>query len=61
MHMLSPLLMLASHSPHRAIDPISNLAGQNIYIYSGQADSVVNPGVVKKLEEFYRNYIKNAS
>jgi len=35
------------------IDPLSNLKGQNVYLYSGTRDTVVNQGVVKKLQTMY--------
>ncbi|XP_053572209.1 uncharacterized protein LOC128662445 [Bombina bombina] len=39
------------------LDPLSNLAGSKVFIFSGSRDTVVVPGVVKKLEEFYRAYM----
>lgn len=36
------------------IDSLSNLDNQNVYLYSGTADTVVNPKVVKDLEEMYQ-------
>jgi len=35
------------------IDPLSYLAGQNVYLYSGTMDTVVKPAIVKKLEDMY--------
>jgi len=40
-----------------SIDKPSNLAGSRVWLFSGTLDTVVNPGVVKKLEEYYLNYI----
>lgn len=35
------------------IDPVSNLKGKNIFLYSGSKDTVVKPGVVKATEKFF--------
>jgi len=37
----------------RSIDPPSNLRGSRLYAFSGTHDSVVDPGVVLKLVEYY--------
>jgi len=44
------------------IDPLSNLANNTngIWIFSGEADSVVNQKVVKALQAFYQNWISPA-
>eukprot|EP01121_Diplochlamys_sp_Union-15-3_P003906 TRINITY_DN1384_c0_g1_i1.p1 TRINITY_DN1384_c0_g1~~TRINITY_DN1384_c0_g1_i1.p1 ORF type:complete len:329 (-),score=35.16 TRINITY_DN1384_c0_g1_i1:89-1075(-) len=39
------------------IDPTSNLRNRKVYLFSGSKDTVVVPGVVQKLEEYWRNYI----
>ena len=39
------------------IDPLSNLASTNVYIYSGSKDTVVNPGVVKQTVAFYSKFV----
>ncbi|XP_068129046.1 poly(3-hydroxybutyrate) depolymerase-like [Hyperolius riggenbachi] len=39
------------------IDALSNLANDKVYIFSGTRDTTVVPGVVKKQEEYYRNYV----
>eukprot|EP00079_Xenopus_tropicalis_P013565 XP_002942295.2 PREDICTED: uncharacterized protein LOC100497868 [Xenopus tropicalis] len=39
------------------IDPVSNLARSKVFIFSGSLDSVLVPGVAKKLEEYYKAYI----
>ena len=36
------------------IDSMSNLAESRVFIYSGESDYIVWPGVVKKNEEFFR-------
>lgn len=41
------------------IDPLVNLADDRVYLYSGTKDTVVHPGVVKKLEEFYLHFLSN--
>ncbi|KAM5173003.1 poly(3-hydroxybutyrate) depolymerase-like [Mantella aurantiaca] len=43
------------------IDPVSNLANDKVYIFSGTRDSVVVPGVVKKQEDYYRKYTNAAN
>ncbi|KAM4747266.1 poly(3-hydroxybutyrate) depolymerase-like [Rhinophrynus dorsalis] len=42
------------------IDPLSNLAGDKVFIFSGSLDSVLVPGVSKKLEEYYKAYITSS-
>jgi hypothetical protein len=44
-----------------SIDNPGNLNRSKVFLYSGLVDTVVKPGVVKKLEEYYRHYIKTAS
>ncbi|XP_041441948.1 uncharacterized protein LOC121401407 [Xenopus laevis] len=39
------------------IDPVSSLARSKVFIFSGSLDSVLVPGVSKKLEEYYKAYI----
>eukprot|EP00730_Choanoeca_flexa_P004729 TRINITY_DN11786_c0_g2_i2.p1 TRINITY_DN11786_c0_g2~~TRINITY_DN11786_c0_g2_i2.p1 ORF type:complete len:351 (+),score=85.56 TRINITY_DN11786_c0_g2_i2:49-1101(+) len=39
------------------IDTTDNMANDNIYLYSGTADHVVNPGTMHKLETYYRHYV----
>ncbi|XP_072255048.1 poly(3-hydroxybutyrate) depolymerase-like [Pyxicephalus adspersus] len=43
------------------IDPVSNLANDKVFIFSGTRDSVVVPGVVKKQEEYYLKYTNPAN
>lgn len=38
---------------NKQIDPLSNLASQNVYLYSGELDFVVSPAVVKSLQQMY--------
>ena len=40
-----------------AIDPVENMQHSQVYLLSGKYDSVVLPGVVKKLEEYYSNFV----
>jgi poly(3-hydroxybutyrate) depolymerase len=40
-----------------AIDDLANLTNANVFIYSGSADSVVNPAVVHSAEAFYRQFV----
>ncbi|XP_004919497.3 uncharacterized protein LOC101732077 [Xenopus tropicalis] len=46
-----------SYATSMLLDPVSNLAGQKVFIFSGSKDTVVVPGVVKKLEEYYKAFI----
>lgn len=39
------------------IDSPAILATSKVYLYSGTLDSVVNPGVVKKLQEYYSTFM----
>ena len=39
------------------IDPTSNLASHKVYLFSGLLDTVVNQGVVKKLQSYLETYI----
>lgn len=39
-----------------SIDPVSNLKGSKVYLYSGSKDTVVYPGVVKVLQKQYENF-----
>lgn len=41
------------------IDDTFNIHGSDVYIYSGLYDSVVLPGVVRKLSEYYRRFSAN--
>ncbi|MGN7999600.1 extracellular catalytic domain type 2 short-chain-length polyhydroxyalkanoate depolymerase [Sphingomonas sp. 22176] len=38
----------------RVIDPVSNIARQRVYLFSGSHDSVVVPAVVRSVFDFYR-------
>lgn len=40
------------------IDPLSNLANQNIYIFASPKDAVINPVNSDKLTEFYSAFMK---
>jgi hypothetical protein len=40
------------------IDSTNNLADDKVYLFSGQADSVVNPLVVKSLQDYYFSFMK---
>lgn len=39
------------------IDGTKNLADARVYLFSGSKDSVVHPGVVKKLKSYYEFYV----
>jgi len=42
-----------------SIDNPANIEYSNVYIYSGTEDTVVNPGVVKKAESYYGNWVSS--
>ena len=44
-----------------AIDPIESLKGTEVYLLCGKYDSVVLPGVVKKLEEYYSHFVTDGN
>ncbi|XP_040201483.1 uncharacterized protein LOC120932812 [Rana temporaria] len=50
-----------SYASSALIDPVSNLANDKVFIFSGSRDSVVVPGVVKKQEEYYLRYTNAAN
>ena len=39
------------------IDKPSHLANDRVYLFSGTKDTVVNSGVVKKLADYYTNFV----
>ena len=39
------------------IDAPSHMANDRVYLFSGTLDSVVVPGVMKKLAEYYSNFV----
>jgi hypothetical protein len=41
------------------IDPVSNLANDKIFLFSGMLDQKVLPNVVLKLQSFYSNFVSN--
>jgi hypothetical protein len=43
-----------------SIDPTRNLKSQRVWLFSGTQDTVVQPGVVRKLEQYYRYYVPSA-
>ncbi len=40
-----------------SIDPLSNLKGEKVYLFSGLKDTVVNPNVMGALNEYYHHFI----
>jgi len=44
-----------------SIDNPANLAKSKVWMFSGQSDSVVAPGVVQKLQTYYQNYISSGN
>lgn len=51
--MLAKLPDLGQFEKNGLIDPVENLKSQQIYIYQGDVDTVVNPAMAKRLLEFY--------
>ena len=49
--------MTYSSAATHVIDPVENLEHSQVYLLSGNFDSVVLPGVVKKLEEYYSHFV----
>jgi len=45
----------------KSIDPTSFLKRHRVWLFSGKDDSIVNPGVVKKLEQYYLHYIPSSN
>jgi len=43
------------------IDPPSYLNNDHVYLFSGTLDTVVNPGVMKKLQEYYSNFVTDGT
>ena len=48
-------------SASNTIDSVGNLSNSLVYIFSGQQDTVVFPGVVRNTELFYRNFSTGGS
>ncbi|KAM4747265.1 poly(3-hydroxybutyrate) depolymerase-like [Rhinophrynus dorsalis] len=46
-----------NYANSRLIDPVSNMANDKVFIFSGSKDTVVVPGVTLKLEEYYQAYV----
>jgi len=46
-----------THAGQRAIDPVTHLGRQRIWMFSGRADSVVPPAVMDDLHGYFRHYI----
>eukprot|EP01119_Soliformovum_irregulare_P003197 TRINITY_DN13534_c0_g1_i1.p1 TRINITY_DN13534_c0_g1~~TRINITY_DN13534_c0_g1_i1.p1 ORF type:complete len:336 (-),score=58.30 TRINITY_DN13534_c0_g1_i1:37-924(-) len=44
-----------------SIDNTDNMWNDRIWLLSGTLDTIVYPGVVKKLESYYRNYVQSAN
>lgn len=43
------------------IDPVANLEGSRLFLFSGSIDSTVKPGVMDALRTYYGNFIPNAN
>jgi poly(3-hydroxybutyrate) depolymerase len=44
-----------------AIDPVSNLGGSKVYLFSGTADTTVKPAVMNDLYTYYQSFVPTAS
>lgn len=45
------------YAANRSIDPVSNMAAQRIWMFSGTADSVVPQAVMNDLHSYYRRFM----
>ena len=50
-----------SSAATKVIDPVENLKHSQVYLLSGKYDSVILPGVVKKLEEYYSHFVSEGN
>jgi hypothetical protein len=41
------------------IDPLTNLVDDKVYLFSGSKDTVIKPGVMEKLMEYYRHFVNS--
>src|SRR5206468_12160298 len=46
---------------HQAIDPLSNLTRQRVFLLSGKEDKTVDPAVVDALHHFYAAFVPPAN
>jgi len=44
-----------------SIDNVANLRNSRVYLFSGSRDSAVVPGVVRKLQDYYSNYVTGSN
>jgi len=44
-----------------SIDSPSSLSSSKVWLYSGKKDTVVDPGVMKKVQSYYGNYIHSSN
>jgi poly(3-hydroxybutyrate) depolymerase len=47
---------ISSNQNTSGMDPVSNISGQNVYLWSGTADTVVNPKTMNDLQTEYQHY-----
>jgi poly(3-hydroxybutyrate) depolymerase len=43
------------------IDPVSNLSGSRVYLFSGTQDTTVRPAVMDDLQTYYRSFVPDAA
>ncbi|CAN7396956.1 extracellular catalytic domain type 2 short-chain-length polyhydroxyalkanoate depolymerase [Variovorax paradoxus] len=44
-----------------AIDPVSNMAGSKVYLFSGTSDNTVKPAVMDDLKTYYQSFVPAAN
>lgn len=44
-----------------SIDPVSNLQNSKVYLFSGNKDSTVKPGVMDALNTYYKSFVTNSN
>ena len=50
-----------SWSSQGSVDPVSNLQGSKVYLFSGSADTTVKPGVMDALKTYYGSFVAPAN
>jgi acetyl esterase/lipase len=51
------ILLARREEAQHHIDPLSNLARQRVFLFSGKKDDTVNPNVVDALSRFYETFV----
>jgi len=50
-----------SEASAKEIDSPSHLSTARVWLFSGLNDTIVNPGVVRKLQDYYSNYVHSSN